>query len=218
VPVLLFEQGYKKMTLSSYQHKHKKRNKQEIEMSTTIAGGSKQKKDELEVVIKYIKDDLFAKVKFIYDPEVDLAVGGKIYADYKRKCGDQIGGIGLSAAGHDTYMEAVWTSAMTKHIQKNALAQKRSAVYTVMQNKFSGKSVPNFCSEQVYYLLLILLKFRFVSSLCRQKMCHVVPRKHRATIGESQGILRLLPILLQGGCWGRPLERLHGQQRPTNWQ
>jgi hypothetical protein len=138
----------KKRTLSSYQHKHKKRNKQEIEMSTSIAGGSKQKKDELEVVIKYIKDDLFAKVKFIYDPEVDLAVGGKIYADYKRKCGDQIGGIGLSAAGHDTYMEAVWTSAMTKHIQKNALAQKRSAVYTVMKNKFAGKSVPNYCSDR----------------------------------------------------------------------
>ncbi len=53
---------------------------------------SKQKRDDLEVVIKYIKDDLFEKVKFIYDAKVDLAVEGKIYADYKRKCKDLIGG------------------------------------------------------------------------------------------------------------------------------
>jgi hypothetical protein len=143
-------------------------------MSTSIAV-SKQKRDDLEVVIKYIKDDLFAKVKFIYDPKVDLAVGGKIYTDYKRKCKDQIGGQGLSTGSHDTYMEAVWTNAMTKHIQKNALAQKRSAVYTVMQNKFSGKSVSSFFSDKVHCLSLILLKIRFVSHLCRQEMCYVVP-------------------------------------------
>jgi hypothetical protein len=109
-------------------------------MSTSIAG-SKQKKDDLEVVIKYVKNDLFAKVKFIYDPKVDLAVGGKIYLDYERKCKNLIGGRGLTTESHDTYMEAVWTAAMTKHIQKIGLSQKRSAVYTVMQNKFSGMLV-----------------------------------------------------------------------------
>jgi hypothetical protein len=49
-------------------------------MSNSIAG-SKQKREDLEVVIKYVKNDLFAKVKFIYDAKVDLAVGGKIYSD-----------------------------------------------------------------------------------------------------------------------------------------
>ncbi len=106
-------------------------------MSTSISG-NKQKREDLEIVIKYVKNDLFAKVKFIYDPKVDLAVGGKIYSDYERKCKNLIGGRGLTAESHETYMEAVWTAAMTKHIQKNGLAQKRSAVYTVMQNKFSG--------------------------------------------------------------------------------
>ena len=101
---------------------------------------NKQMKADLEVVVKYIKDDLFAKVKFIYDPKVDLAVGGKIYKDYERKCKDQIGGQGLARDSRDTYLENVWTNGLTKHAQKNALAQKRSAVYTVMQNKFSGKS------------------------------------------------------------------------------
>jgi hypothetical protein len=113
-------------------------------MSTSIAG----KKEDMDVVIKYIKDDLFAKVKFFYDTDKDLAVGGKIYTDYKRKCKDRIGGQGLSPVSHDMYMEAVWTSAMTKHIQKNALSAKRSAVYTVMQNKFAGESVPS-CRKKV---------------------------------------------------------------------
>jgi hypothetical protein len=114
-----------------------KRNTTEAAMSNSIAG-SKQKRDDLEVVIKYVKNDLFAKVKFIYDAKVDLAVGGKIYSDYQRKCKNLIGGRGLTAESHDTYMEAVWTAAMTKHVQKISLVQKRSAVYTVMQNKFSG--------------------------------------------------------------------------------
>jgi hypothetical protein len=96
----------------------------------------KQKKADEEVVIKYIKDDLFAKVKFIYGETTDLMIGGKIYKDYKDKCKGRIGGSELTTQNHDTYLEGVWTAAMTKHLQKQALAQKRSAVYTVMQNKF----------------------------------------------------------------------------------
>jgi hypothetical protein len=46
-------------------------------------------------------------VKFIDDPKVDLAVGGKIYTHYKRKCKALIGGHGLTTETHDTYMEAV---------------------------------------------------------------------------------------------------------------
>ena len=65
-------------------------------------------------------------------------MGGRIYSDYERKCKNLIGGRGLTPESHATYMEAVWTAAMTKHIQKIGLSQKRSAVYTVMQNKFSG--------------------------------------------------------------------------------
>jgi hypothetical protein len=141
-------------------------------MSTSFAGNAKQRKDDLKVVVKYIKDDLFAKVKFIYDPKVDLAVGGKIYTDYKRKCKDQLGsGTGLSTEGHDTYMESVWTMAMTKHMQKNALAQKRSAVYTVMQNKFSGKFVPSFCSDEVIYIRHLHLQKSDLCQVCVDKKC-----------------------------------------------
>jgi hypothetical protein len=145
-------------------------------MLTSIAG-STQKTDDLDVVIRYVKNDLFAKVKFIYDPTVDLALGGKICTDYKRKCKDLIGGRGFTTESHDTYMEAVWTTAMTKHmIQKNALAQKRSSVYTVMQNIFQ------VCWHRTAVLTSLVTNafvnqicVKFVSSLCRQEMCHVAP-------------------------------------------
>ena len=96
----------------------------------------RRNKENQDVIVKYMKDDLFPKVKFLYSTD-DLAVGGRIYKDYKNKCENQIGAAGLTKANHNTYMEAVWT--LIKQIQKNALAQKRSAVYTVMQNKFSGE-------------------------------------------------------------------------------
>jgi hypothetical protein len=116
---------------------------------------SRQNKDDQDVVIKYIKEDLFPKVKFLYGPD-DLAVGGQIYMDYKNKCKNQIGDVGLTTASHKTYMEAVWNASLIKQIQKNALAQKRSAVYTVMQNKFSGMSITNLSSKPVAFMLLML--------------------------------------------------------------
>ena len=58
----------------------------------------------------------------------------------------------MTTETHDTYMEAVWTTAITKHIQKNALTQKRkSAVYTVMQNKFSGMLARVYCSHIIWH-------------------------------------------------------------------
>jgi hypothetical protein len=133
-----------------------KRNEEAMNMLASIVV-SKQKRDDLEVVIKCVKDDLFEKVKFIYDAKVDLAVEGKIYADYKRKCKNRMGlHLATGERTHDTYMEAVWSDAMTKHVQRNALAQKRSAVYTVMQNKFSGEWVGRcFFSRRVNYLSLM---------------------------------------------------------------
>jgi hypothetical protein len=40
----------------------------------------------------------------------------------------------------ETYMEKIWMMALNKKLQKKALVQKRSAIYTVMQNKFTGKT------------------------------------------------------------------------------
>jgi hypothetical protein len=75
-----------------------------------------------------------------------LAVGGEIHNDQKRKCKDKLlGGQNPPAVTRDMlHAEEVWTDALTKHTQKNALAQKRSAVHTVTQNKVLGDSAHSF--------------------------------------------------------------------------
>jgi hypothetical protein len=38
----------------------------------------------------------------------------------------------------ERYMEKIWMRALNKKLQMKALVQNRSAIYTVMQNKFTG--------------------------------------------------------------------------------
>jgi hypothetical protein len=107
-------------------------------MFTTAS--SRQKAEDLDLIVRYVKKNLFPKVKLIYDQKVDLIVGGHIYKDFKHKCNDRVRSWSLTEENRDIYIEALWTTSVTKHLQKSALSQKRSAVYTVMQNKCSGAS------------------------------------------------------------------------------
>ena len=44
----------------------------------------------------------------------------------------------MTAMERERHMEKIWMRALNKKVQKKALVQKRSAIYTVMQNKFTG--------------------------------------------------------------------------------
>jgi hypothetical protein len=125
---------------SQVQGKHTHPNGQNIGMDAP----SNQRREDLEVVIRHVKEDLFPNVKFLYEPKLDLAVGGKIYRDYKVKCERQLAAHIATTTNRDLHLQGIWTDPLTKHAQKNALAQKRSAVCTVMQNKFLGKSAISF--------------------------------------------------------------------------
>jgi hypothetical protein len=68
-------------------------------------------------------------------------------------------------------MEKIWLTALNKKLQKKALAQKRSAMHAVMQNKFTGNlGNPGAPCLKVEILFLTCLhsrsKHRFVPSLC----------------------------------------------------
>jgi hypothetical protein len=52
-------------------------------MDPQVATG-KQKREDLEVVVRHAKEDLFANVKFICDPKVHLPVGGRIFTKITR--------------------------------------------------------------------------------------------------------------------------------------
>ena len=93
---------------------------------------------DLKVLVEYIKNDLFQKAKFVYGKD-DWDVGGTIYKDYIKCCQGRIGLQTMTEVERERYMEKIWMRALNKKVQKKALVQKRSAIYTVMQNKFAGK-------------------------------------------------------------------------------
>jgi hypothetical protein len=111
--------------------------------TTTVNGmldDEEQQAKDLKVLALYVKDNLFDKCKFVYAEE-DLRYDGVIYRHYKRSCKDGFGSGRFNGSGNnniDVYMRILWEEALKAKIQKKMLAQKRSAVYTVMANKFSG--------------------------------------------------------------------------------
>jgi len=89
------------------------------------------------VLVDCIKNDLFPKAKFVLGKD-EWDVGGMIYKDYKKCCHGRTGLQTMTHVERQSHMEKIWMRALNKKIQKKALVQKRSAIYTVMQNKFTG--------------------------------------------------------------------------------
>ena len=89
------------------------------------------------VLVECIKNDLFPKAKFVLG-EDEWDVGGTIYRDDIKCCKGRIGLQTMTEVERERYMEKIWMRALDKKVQQRALVQKRSAIYTVMQNKFAG--------------------------------------------------------------------------------
>ena len=107
-------------------------------MTRTAEELSRDERLDMKVLVDYIKNDLFPKAKFVYGKD-DWDVGGRIYNDYIKCCKGRIGLQTMTEVDRSRHMEKIWMRALNKKIQKKSLVQKRSAVYTVMQNKFTGK-------------------------------------------------------------------------------
>ena len=106
-------------------------------MTTSEEELSRREQNDLKVLVEYIKNDLFPKAKFVLGKD-DWDVGGTIYKDYIKCCKGSVGLYTMTVEERETYMEKIWLRGLNKKLQKRALAQKRSAIYTVMQNKFTG--------------------------------------------------------------------------------
>ena len=67
-------------------------------------------------------------------------------------------------------METIWIKVLNKKVQKRALVQKRSAIYTVMQNKFIGNmgNINEKClnNRVCFSHTSILVDNRFVQDMC----------------------------------------------------
>jgi hypothetical protein len=107
-------------------------------MTRTAEELSRDERLDMKVLVDYIKNDLFPKAKFVYGKD-DWDVGGRIYNDYIKCCKGRVGLQTMTDVDRERHMEKIWMRALNKKIQKKSLVQKRSAIYTVMQNKFIGK-------------------------------------------------------------------------------
>jgi hypothetical protein len=109
-------------------------------MTRTFEELSRDEHMDLKLLVEYIKTDLFPKAKFVLG-EDEWDVGGRIYKDCIKCCKGRIGRLQpMRNEAKETHMEKIWMMALNKKLQKKALVQKRSAIYTVMQNKFTGKT------------------------------------------------------------------------------
>jgi hypothetical protein len=106
-------------------------------MTRSVEVITREEKIDLRVLVDYIKLDLFPKAKFVLGKN-EWDVGGRIYNDYIKCCHGRSGLQTMNDVVRESYMEKIWMKALTKNIQKKALVQKRSAIYTVMQNRFAG--------------------------------------------------------------------------------
>jgi hypothetical protein len=120
------------------QQQQRQAQKYKIETMTRSAEDlTRDKHINLKVLVEYIKNDLFPKAKFVLGKE-EWDVGGMIYKDYLKCCDGRIGLQTMTEVVRERYMERIWMRAQNKKLQKKALVQKRSAIYTIMQNKFAG--------------------------------------------------------------------------------
>jgi hypothetical protein len=108
-------------------------------MTRSAEEHSRDEHIDTKVLLEYIKNDLFQKAKFVLGKD-EWDVGGQIYNDYLKCCDGRIGVQPMTEVIRKRYMEKIWMKALNKNLQKKALVQKRSAIYTVMQNKFTGNT------------------------------------------------------------------------------
>lgn len=101
-------------------------------------------KEDFVVLKNWVREELFEKVKFLYNQAEELRVGGALYNKFVKDCKGRL--IGLKNAGADSeserfYLELLWTAANGKKNNMIAmgLTTRRSTVFSSMQNQFTGK-------------------------------------------------------------------------------
>lgn len=99
---------------------------------------------DIDVMRKWVKEELFHKVRFVYDKKKDLEIGGLIYSRFVLDCRERL--VGLKKAGSNKqmrmmYVKMLWTKAnnSANNLVRKGLGSKRTSIYTAMNNQFIGK-------------------------------------------------------------------------------
>lgn len=109
---------------------------------------------DLQLISTWAKQSLFSRVKFLFNPAKDLAVGGNLYWLFVRENKDLLEGLkrrdGERQQYRSIYVSMLWSEATKRkaNLIADGLSGRRSAVYTALHNQFIGKSAP---LNTVYY-------------------------------------------------------------------
>ena len=100
--------------------------KSEIAGSTMVSHDNKYVHKDMRVLQEYIREDLFYNVKFIYNVREDLKEGGRIFNDFKRKRGDDVGKhlVTEDQNARDTYFLLLWEISQKERVIVDGLSAK----------------------------------------------------------------------------------------------
>jgi hypothetical protein len=120
-------------------------------------------REDYNVLKVWVKEELFEKVKFLYNQSVNLKVNGKLYNKFVRDCKDRLSGgkrPGSDSESERMYLELLWTTAngKKKNMVTMGLTTKRSTVFGSMQNQFTGRYSAGVRDELVLCFLTLQLQ------------------------------------------------------------
>ena len=94
--------------------------------------------EDLNVLTRWVKTDLFEKVKFLYNPDKELQVNGVLYNLFLNDCKGILRGLKTPmATGGEyrrLYVGLLWQEASNKkrNIIANGLTSRRTSIYAAM--------------------------------------------------------------------------------------
>jgi hypothetical protein len=107
--------------------------------------GTEGECEDIAILFKWVKKELFVKVKFLYNMEKDCMIEGFLYNEFHTDCKDRLVGLKLNAHKDQDYKRlyahSLWNRATKKkkNIIADGLNTRRSSIYSAMQNRFTGK-------------------------------------------------------------------------------
>ena len=116
--------------------------------------------DDLIIISRWARKELFAQVKFLYNADVDLRVGGTLFNMFLRDCKDRLVGLKINANRNTEYrrlyIESLWMEATRKkqNLVAEGLNARRSSIYSATQNRFSGKSKGQLKEDNIMFLFI----------------------------------------------------------------
>ena len=103
--------------------------------------------EDMLIITAWVKKELFNQVKFLYQPDDDLAVGGYIYRKFLLDCKDRLVGLKIRerepSESRRRYCESLWNHATRKkaNLVTKGINARHSSIYSSTLNRFNGKSM-----------------------------------------------------------------------------